>query len=128
MLAQISRTLDCEGAFVNLQVSTFVSSHSPEIWTNPEEFNPYRFDDEEVAKRYERTNDLFRSPSLVCDSRFSVRRVAHDDQCYNRFSLTKRGALKKELRERCTNFNSICILFCSNKMCMTCIGSIRVNQ
>ena len=46
-------SVDCEGALVNLQVSTFVSSHSPEFWTNPEEFNPYRFDDEELVKRYE---------------------------------------------------------------------------
>ncbi|XP_078374662.1 cholesterol 24-hydroxylase-like [Oculina patagonica] len=34
-----------------IMVSTFVSSHSPEYWTNPEEFNPYRFDDEELVKR-----------------------------------------------------------------------------
>lgn len=45
-----------ERALVNLQVSTFVSSHSPELWTNPEEFNPYRFDDEELVKRYVYTN------------------------------------------------------------------------
>ena len=57
---QIPRTWDCEGAFINLQVSTFVSSHSPELWTSPEEFNPYRFDDEELVKRYESTNDLFK--------------------------------------------------------------------
>ncbi|KAL9970605.1 hypothetical protein ACROYT_G023010 [Oculina patagonica] len=31
--------------------STYVSSHFPDYWTNPEEFNPYRFDDEELVKR-----------------------------------------------------------------------------
>jgi len=31
--------------------STYVSSHFPEYWTNPEEFDPYRFDDEELVKR-----------------------------------------------------------------------------
>ena len=35
-----------------LQTSTYVSSHFPEYWTNPEEFDPYRFDDEELVKRY----------------------------------------------------------------------------
>jgi len=47
----------CEGTIVYLQVSTFVSSHSPEFWTKPEEFNPNRFEDEELLKRCERTND-----------------------------------------------------------------------
>ena len=37
---------------INSQMSTFASSQSPKYWTNPEEFNPYRFDDEEVLKRY----------------------------------------------------------------------------
>ena len=56
-MSRFSRTLNCEDSLVNLQVSTFVSSHSPAFWTNPEEFNPYRFDDEETVKRYESTND-----------------------------------------------------------------------
>ena len=42
-----------KGTLVNLQVSTYVSSHSPEFWTKPEEFNPNRLDDEELLKRYE---------------------------------------------------------------------------
>ena len=33
-------------------MSTFASSRSPKYWTKPEEFNPYRFDDEEQLKRY----------------------------------------------------------------------------
>lgn len=35
-----------------IMVSTFVSSHSPELWTNPEEFDPYRFDDEVKRSHY----------------------------------------------------------------------------
>ena len=35
-----------------LQVSSYVSSHLPEYWKDPEEFNPYRFDDEELLKRW----------------------------------------------------------------------------
>ncbi|XP_020609150.1 cholesterol 24-hydroxylase-like [Orbicella faveolata] len=38
-------------ANTNLMVSSFVNSHSPEFWTNPEEFNPYRFDNEELVRR-----------------------------------------------------------------------------
>lgn len=38
-------------ANTNLMVSSFVCSHSPQFWTNPEEFNPYRFDDEELVRR-----------------------------------------------------------------------------
>ncbi|KAL9970601.1 hypothetical protein ACROYT_G023006 [Oculina patagonica] len=34
-----------------IMLSTYVSSHFPEYWTNPEEVNPYRFDDEELVKR-----------------------------------------------------------------------------
>ena len=51
----ISSDCYCKSNLFNLQVSSFVSSHSPEYWTNPEEFNPYRLDDEEHLKRYERT-------------------------------------------------------------------------
>ena len=29
-----------------------MASHFPEYWKNPEEFNPYRFDDDEVLRRY----------------------------------------------------------------------------
>ena len=29
-----------------------MGSHFPEYWKNPEEFNPYRFDDGEVLRRY----------------------------------------------------------------------------
>jgi len=38
-------------ANTNLMMSSFVCSHSPEFWTNPEEFDPYRFDNEELVKR-----------------------------------------------------------------------------
>jgi len=38
-------------ADVAILTSTYVSSHFPEYWTNPEEFDPYRFDDEELVKR-----------------------------------------------------------------------------
>ena len=48
----------------SLQTSTYVSSHFPEYWNNPEEFNPYRFDDEELVKRYFSRNTLFSSGSL----------------------------------------------------------------
>jgi len=34
-----------------IMASTYVSSHLPEYWDNPEDFNPYRFDDEELIKR-----------------------------------------------------------------------------
>ena len=42
-----------------------MASHFPEYWKNPEEFNPYRFDDGEVLRRYsDKTkiyiNDVFR--------------------------------------------------------------------
>ena len=66
--------VDCEGTLVNLQLSSYISSHSPEFWTNPEEFNPYRLEDEELLKRYESTNDLNENSSNVTpvyDSRFS---------------------------------------------------------
>jgi len=42
-----------------IMVSTFVSSHSPEYWTNPEEFNPYRLEDEEHLKRSHYTSFPF---------------------------------------------------------------------
>ncbi|XP_058947427.2 cholesterol 24-hydroxylase [Pocillopora verrucosa] len=37
-------------ANVPIMLSTFASSRSPKYWTKPEEFNPYRFDDEEQLK------------------------------------------------------------------------------
>ncbi|RMX49247.1 hypothetical protein pdam_00013570 [Pocillopora damicornis] len=36
---------------VAIITSTYVASHFPEYWKNPEEFNPYRFDDGEVLRR-----------------------------------------------------------------------------
>lgn len=38
-------------ANVPIMLSTFASSRSPKYWSKPEEFNPYRFDDEEELKR-----------------------------------------------------------------------------
>jgi len=42
-----------------IMVSSFVSSHSPEFWTKPEEFNPYRLEDEELLKRSHYTSFPF---------------------------------------------------------------------
>ena len=41
-----------------LQTSTYVSSHFPEYWNKPEEYNPYRFEDEELLKRCVQTADI----------------------------------------------------------------------
>lgn len=41
-----------------LQTSTYVSSHFPEYWNKPEEYNPYRFEDEELLKRCVQTTDI----------------------------------------------------------------------
>ncbi|KAM7429821.1 hypothetical protein ABFA07_019388 [Porites harrisoni] len=38
-------------ANVSVMTSTYVSSHFPEYWNKPEEYNPYRFEDEELLKR-----------------------------------------------------------------------------
>ncbi|XP_068697552.1 cholesterol 24-hydroxylase-like [Montipora foliosa] len=36
---------------VAVWLNTYVSSHLPDYWEKPDEFNPYRFDDEELLKR-----------------------------------------------------------------------------
>lgn len=36
---------------VPVWLNTYVSSHLPDYWEKPDEFNPYRFDDEELLKR-----------------------------------------------------------------------------
>ena len=35
-----------------------MSSHFPEYWNKPEEYNPYRFEDEELLKRCVQTADI----------------------------------------------------------------------
>ena len=65
-----------EGASVDLQMSSFVCSHSPEFWTNPEEFDPYRFDNEELVKRYMclSTNETFPKDTIdLCTQELKLR-------------------------------------------------------
>ena len=47
----LCRLVNCIVLFSS-QASTYVSSRFPEYWDNPEDFNPYRFDDEELIKRF----------------------------------------------------------------------------
>ena len=62
----------------SLQLNTYVSSHLPDYWEKPDEFNPYRFDDEELLKRYSELRPVlavFAEPQCnVCCCSESVQR------------------------------------------------------